>query len=220
MRKTALITGEYYHVFNRGVDKRQVFMDVFDSERFLKILSEFNTSKAVGGVRELEERLRGNSVSVPGNKLVSLVAYCLNPNHFHILLRQDGEMGISKFMHRIGVGYTMYFNKKYKRNGALFQGAFKSKHVESNEQLLYVSAYVNLNDRVHTNSGKSTVALSSSWSEYVSETPGVCETGIILGQFDAPSSYHKFAIGVAEEISQARQKNRDRISATAEIRSL
>jgi len=77
------------------------------------------------------------------DKLVDVVCYCLNSNHYHMILKQKSNDGIKKFMHKLGTSYTMYFNKKLKRSGSLFQGKFKSIHIDSNEYLLYLSAYVN-----------------------------------------------------------------------------
>jgi len=83
------------------------------------------------------------------NPLVEIMAYCLNPNHFHFLVKQVKDKGVEKFMHKIGTSYTKYFNKKNKRSGALFQGKFKAAHINSNEKLLYLAAYVNKNNFIH-----------------------------------------------------------------------
>jgi putative transposase len=82
-------------------------------------------------------------------RLVDVVAYCINSNHFHLLLRENKENGIATFMKKICTGYAMYFNKKNERSGILFQGRFKSVHVDSNDLLLYVSAYINCNSEIH-----------------------------------------------------------------------
>jgi putative transposase len=82
-------------------------------------------------------------------RLVEINAYCLNQNHFHLIVKQLRSGGISEFMQKIGTGHTMYFNKKYNRSGSLFQGTFKSTHINSNELLLYLSVYVNANHRIH-----------------------------------------------------------------------
>ncbi len=82
-------------------------------------------------------------------KLVDFIAYCINPNHYHFILRQLVDGGLSRFMQKFGGGYTQYYNKKNQRSGVLFQGTFKSIHINSNEYLLYLSAYVNLNNKVH-----------------------------------------------------------------------
>lgn len=135
--------------------------------------------------------------------LVEIIAYCLNPNHYHLLLKQTSEKGIEKFMQRIGNGYTKYFNTKNKRTGALFQGKFKSIHVDNNEYLLHLSAYINLNNQM-----KGTVLpLSrSSWDEYrenVAEKK-ICDTDIILGQYKSAEEYRQFAQSSLSTSSRGR----------------
>jgi len=120
------VEGEYYHVFNRGVDKRIIFPKEEDFQRFLISMKEFNDIKPIGSIYENSFRKKKNRKSKP---LIEFIAYCLNPNHYHFLLKQ--------------------VNEKYKRSGVLFQSKFKSVHVKSNEQLFYLSAYVNFNYLVH-----------------------------------------------------------------------
>ena len=145
MRKTQFANGEFYHVYNRGVDKRSIFLDKWDFDRFLKSMEEFNAIDPIGSIYEnsfIKEK-------PSQKKLVNFIAYCLNTNHFHFLIRQASEQGIEKFMQRLGTGYTKYFNNRHKRNGILFQGVFKVVHVGSNNYLLHLSSYINLNFRVH-----------------------------------------------------------------------
>ncbi len=188
-RKIVFTSGEYYHVFNRGVDKRSVFLDSEDFHRFLQCVEEFNTIEPIGSIYENFFRKHEPGNEVP-KLLVEIVAYCLNPNHYHLILHQIEEVGISKFMHKLGVGYANYFNIKYERIGRLFQGPFKAVHVESNEQLLHLSVYVNLNNRAHRLGNRTS---RSSWGEFVEGTRKICNTGIILEQFGDPAAYRKFA---------------------------
>ena len=209
MRKTDFVNGEFYHVYNRGVDHRGVFGDSFDIDRFYQSMQEFNSVDPIGSIYENAFLLgRGTSKSP---KLVNIVAYCLNPNHYHMILEQLVDGGISEFMRRLGGGYTKYFNNKVKRSGVLFQGLFRSKHINSNEYLLHLSAYVNLNDRVHTadNSlGRITSKLSkSSFGEYMgSGGEGFCAKDIILKQFNDVRDYEKFSLGSLQDII-ARKKD-------------
>ncbi len=198
MRKTIFAEGEFYHVYNRGTDKRDVFVDEDDYARFFESMVEFNVSHPIGSLFELSFRKRhqlGGSTSKEDNgsheKLVNIIAYCLNSNHYHFVLQQVSEKGIEKFMQRLGTGYTMYFNKKNERSGALFQGKFKAVHISSNAYLLHVSAYVNLNNRVHQLGGSTS---KSSWAEYAkSDVVGICKKDDILGQFRRPEEYVDFA---------------------------
>ena len=206
-RKISFASGEFYHVFNRGVDKRIIFSDNSDMDRFFRSLIEFNTVEPIGSLYENSRRDCGGPTATEA-KLVQVVAYCLNPNHYHLILEQLVDGGISEFMKRIG-GYTWYFNNKHGRNGALFQGKFKATHIDSNEYLLHVSAYVNLNERVHKlERGGPTATLvksKSSWEEYVDEgVRGVCEKDIVLGQFGNTREYESFARSSLESILQKR----------------
>ncbi len=138
------ITGEKYHVFNRGVDKRDVFLDPQDYLRFYQSLAFFNTVDPT-----INYRLAKGSYSASQNKLVEIEAYSLLPNHFHLLIEQKEDGGLSEFLKRISGGYTSYFNEKYERTGTLFQGRYKKVHVATNEQYQYLFSYVNENHFVH-----------------------------------------------------------------------
>lgn len=213
------MTGELYHVYNRGIDKRNIFCDQHDMERFFMYLDFFNDVETVGSIYEKTyERKQSNFGGKASKKeklerkpLIDFVAYCVHTNHFHFLVRQVYDEGITKFMQKLGTGHAMYFNEKYDRTGSLFQGKFKSIHVKTNEYLLYLSAYINLNDRVHQ-IGKSKVNSRSSWDEYVkkNQKAGFCKKGIILDQFENPLDYKHFA-EEALEIIQANKEERKSI---------
>lgn len=204
MRKISFANDEFYHVYNRGTDKRTIFLDDQDFNRFLQSMIEFNVSDPIGSLYQnsfRKKQLRGlaskpGEIAIHDKKLVDIIAYCLNPNHFHLLVRQVSENGMEKFMQRLGTGYTMFFNHKYERSGTLFQGTFKAIHVESNEYLLHVSAYVNLNYRVHQLRGSAS-QYRASWEEYVAsgmkKVRGICHTEPVLGQFQKKSDYIEFA---------------------------
>lgn len=136
-------SNEIYHCYNRGVDKRTIFENQQDYIYFLKLLRNFNTSKVYGNLRlSLNKR--------PVDPPVTILTYCLLPNHFHIVLRCNNDNGgLSKYLQRVAGGYTMYFNQKNKRSGALFQGTFKAKHIETDLYLRHILAYVKYNFLVH-----------------------------------------------------------------------
>lgn len=189
-RKVNFAIGEFYHIYNRGVDKRQIFSGIDDIKRFFQSMEEFNTVNAIGSIYEnsfLKKKTLGGETS----KLVNFVCYCLNRNHYHFILEQVLDGGIERFMQKIGTGYTMYFNNKYKRTGSLFQGIFKSSHINSNEYLLHVSAYVNLNNRVHKMDDNLNC---NSWGEYTLKGKNnFCKKDIVLGQFNSSDDYKSFA---------------------------
>jgi len=200
MRETPLITGEFYHIYNRGVDKRNVFENTYDHTRFLESLSVFNSEDPIGSI--FQHRFQNPSLSPPRTKLVHIIAYCLNKNHYHLILEQVADHGIEKFMQKMGAGYTRFFNTKYNRSGALFEGKFKSKHIDTNEYLLYVSAYVNLNFHVHKISPRGS---RSSIGEYTgTDKRNLCTKDIILTHFKSGKQYEKEARGIVEAIRTKR----------------
>ena len=141
-RKFSFAEGEYYHIYNRGVEKREIFMSDDDRRRFQKLLYLANGTKPL--VYKLVQRMPLDKVDV-GDRLVAIGAYCLMPNHFHILAKEIIEGGISAFMEKLTTGYSKYFNKKHERVGTLFQDRFKAEHVDNDEYLKYLFAYIHLN---------------------------------------------------------------------------
>jgi putative transposase len=197
MRKTQLVENEYYHIYNRGVDKRNVFSDDFDYIRFLQSIQEFNNVDPIGSLYEKNIREKKNGslasfVEAKLPKLVEIICYCQNPNHYHFILKQISEKGIEKFMHKLGTGYTKYFNQKYKRTGSLFQGPFKSAQINPNN-FLYLSAYVNCNSEVH-GIAKAENYRWCSFQDYIGKRSGkLCSKKIILDQFKNQKDYFDFA---------------------------
>lgn len=206
-RKATFANNEFYHIFNRGVDKRNIILDSADSDRFFKSVLFFNSKKPIGSIYELGQLERGGLTATP-EKLVNIVAYCLNPNHFHFILEQLIDGGISEFMKRLGGGYTWYFNNRHKRNGSLFQGSFKSILADKNEYLLHLSAYVNLNNRIHQRGGLTATLVRSSWDEYLNNKKSfsLCAKDIILSQFKNSEEYRSFAESSLEEILRRREE--------------
>jgi REP element-mobilizing transposase RayT len=205
MRKTPFVQGNFYHIYNRGVDKRNVFIDYYDLNRFLQCMSEFNCVEPIGSIYEnsFKKDFLGHTMS----KLVNFVAYCLNPNHYHFILEPLVDNGIEKFMQRLGNGYTKYFNNKNNRSGVLFQGKFKSIHISSNEYLLRVSAYVNLNNKVHSSLGYP--MSKSSWDEYVSGLGSFCKKDIVIEQFNNIGEYKNFCESTIIDVVESRRSDKE-----------
>lgn len=145
-RRVIFAPDEYYHLYNRGTEKRTIFLSDSDYRRFQSLLYLCNRSAAADlktQGRTLEEVV---SLGSPGGEtLVDVCVYCLMPNHFHLLVRAKSEDGISQFMQKLLTGYTMYFNKRKERNGVLFQGKFKARHADTDTYLKYLIAYIHLN---------------------------------------------------------------------------
>ena len=137
-RKDPLVVNEYYHLYNRGVEKRKIFQSVNDYDHFIFLMYICNTAKSIV-LRDVDKNFDR------GETIVDIGAYCLMPNHFHILLKGKTDGGISNYMLKLLTAYSMYFNKKYKRTGRLFESVFKSSHVDSEEYLKYLYSYIHLN---------------------------------------------------------------------------
>ena len=146
-RKFIFSIGEYYHIYNRGTDKRIIFTNKKDYERFVALLylcnnkTSVDVSAFIRGGRSLSELL---NVEVK-ETLVDIGAYCLMPNHFHLFIREKQENGISLFMKKLLTAYSMYFNKKHQRTGGLFEGPFLATHVDNDQYLKYLFSYIHLN---------------------------------------------------------------------------
>ena len=147
--------GGIYHIFNRGVEKRDVFLSDGDRWRFLQGLYLFNDESASANLLFRLEQKKGKmhfgilreymrKKRIKRKPLVRIMANCLKPNHFHLLLEELQENGISRFMQKLGTGYTKYFNTKYERVGPLFQGPFKAVKIKKDTQLNYILVYINV----------------------------------------------------------------------------
>lgn len=142
-RKQSFAPGEFYHLYNRGNSKQVIYRDEADRHRFLQLLYLANST---GSFKVRHYEYERNKYRIPRDEpLVAIGAYCLMPNHFHILLTQPENGDVSKFMQKLITSYSMYFNKKYDRIGALFEGKFKSQYVDSDEYLRYLFSYIHLN---------------------------------------------------------------------------
>ncbi len=137
--------GEWYHCFNRGVEKRNVFENEYDAARFLLLLRLANGTDPVR--LHALRRIDPSQVieTQCGDRIVSVGAYCLMPNHFHILVKEVTEGGITTFMKKVSLAYTMYFNSKYERVGNLFLRPFRSRHVGTDRYFQKVLEYIHLN---------------------------------------------------------------------------
>jgi putative transposase len=149
LRKDPFITGEYYHIYNRGIDKRNIFKLERDYKRFIMLFYLANRDESFrldDIINKQKKTFEEVLILEKGKPLVSIGAWCLMTNHFHLLVRQEVDGGISKFMKKIGTGYSMFFNIKYQRQGALFGGPFKSKLIGVDDNYMrQLFAYIHLN---------------------------------------------------------------------------
>ncbi|PJE64705.1 MAG: hypothetical protein COU90_00320 [Candidatus Ryanbacteria bacterium CG10_big_fil_rev_8_21_14_0_10_43_42] len=140
MKRPVPENGEIYHIYNRGVEKRVTFSKDPDYVRFIHDLFEFNDSNPAGKYSEV-----GLPNMKQRNLLVEIMAFCLMPNHYHLMVRQKEDFGITEFMRKLGTGYTNYFNQKYERVGPLFQGKYKILHVTEERHFLHLPYYIHMN---------------------------------------------------------------------------
>lgn len=141
-RKFNFSIGEFYHLYNRGNNKSNIFLDNGDRERFSRLLFLCNSTKPV-----IYKTVQGRSLDdiKVEDTLIEIGAYCLMPNHFHILIHEKNEGGITKFLSKLSTAYSMFFNKRHERTGSLFESRFKATHVDTDEYLKYLFSYIHLN---------------------------------------------------------------------------
>lgn len=191
----------YYHLYNRGVEKRKIFQDEQDYSVFLSYLKEYLTPKDTEKLnfqlenpnlssKEKDKTLRLIKMNNFYNE-IDLLCYCLMPNHFHFELHQHRLDSIDNFMNSLGTRYTMYFNQKYKRVGSLYQGVYKAVLIKSENQLLHLSRYIHRQSLILKPASKGEALRSwkqkqpSSFSEYLGlRNTSWIKTNEILNYFD------------------------------------
>ncbi|MBI2056226.1 MAG: transposase [Candidatus Sungbacteria bacterium] len=147
MKHVSFADDHIYHIYNRGVEKRDIFLSEKDYLRFILNLYEFNSKAPALNLgyqfnrTPIEVRLQYPRKEV----LVEILAFCLMPNHYHLMVRQVIDQGITLFMRKLGTGYTNYFNTNYNRVGPLFQGKFKAILLEDEAHFIHLPHYIHLN---------------------------------------------------------------------------
>ena len=189
--------GEFYHLYNRGINKQQTFSDYKDYARFIQTFLYYQISnpKPKFSIYKAD----GIFTIDPTKKIVDVIAYCLMPNHFHLLVKQLQEGGISEFIRKFIHSYTKYRNIKHRILGPTFQALFKAVRIETDEQLLHVSRYIHLNPLVSFLVKDLRFYKWSSYPYYIglSDGPKVAKEEI-LNFFKSPESYEKFVLDHAE----------------------
>lgn len=182
----------YYHIYNRGVDKRKIFQDQQDYAVFLNYLKEY--------LSPLPEKKSQRNISVNAKtyqindyqcrnycQKVTLITYCLMTNHFHLLIKQTDARNIELFMRSFATRYTSYFNKRCQRSGTLFEGPYKAVLIDSDEQLLHLSRYIHLNPAPYL------FKQPSSYPDYLQhKNTSWVQTQDILNYFKNPLDYKQF----------------------------
>lgn len=214
-RNVVFANNQIYHIFNRGVERRTIFTDKREYQRMFDTLWYYRHAHvpmtlsayfALGNdiQKKLAQRLNNDT-----HHAVSILAYCLMPNHFHLLLQQNEEYGISKVLANVSNSYTKYFNTKHrKRVGPLLQGTFKAVRIETDEQLVHVSRYIHVNPIASFLLEASDI-LTYPWfslHEYHHQGKnGLCDTEPLLSMFQNRQAYMKF---VLDQIDYAKTLDR------------
>jgi putative transposase len=208
-RNMTFVTSYVYHVYNRGIDGRSVFTNTLEHDRFISLIDFYRHSdvpmrysKYQDLPASLQTEATKNIEKLPC--MVTILAYCLMPNHFHLLLRQEKEHGIIQFVGNISNGHAKYYNSKHKRKGPLFQNSFKAVWVETDEQLLHVSRYIHLNPVT-----SSIIPVNrlesypwSSYRMYLGNETSFVETQEVLSHFQTTQKYKQF---IVDQIDYAKE---------------
>ncbi len=196
-----------YHVYNRGVDKRPIFMDEQDYAVFLSFLKYALLPKD-HEEKEPERILISQAQRFNLRRLevadeLDLVAFCLMPNHFHLLFYQHSTDAITRCMRSLATGYSMYFNKRYHRSGTLFQGRYRAVGIDSDAYWQHISRYIHLNP----------IDLGVDWQTYKPSSFRVyagdakatwLKPGIILDDFKSPDEYRQFVASWQDRHSELK----------------
>lgn len=202
------MTGQSYHVFNRGINKQPIFLNIREYKRAQQVLRFYSFksprikfSKLLFLSQENQIKFWGD-LQKDNNKLVEIICYCFMPNHFHFLLKQEIDNGISRFMSNFQNSYTRYFNTKHEGIGPLLQGQFKAVRVEDENQLLHLSRYIHLNPYSSFVVKEIKDLINYPWSsfpEYLGKAEvDICSKDIILSNFKSIEAYRKFVFDQAD----------------------
>lgn len=204
--------GEYYHIYNRGVEKRDIFLSTNDYERALFCIFAFSAGDFHDRISRVSQHDQHSMLTTLTNHaylekvasldpLVRIICFCLMRNHFHLLLEERSENGISRYMQRLGNSYTKYFNAKYKRSGHLFESSYRYVHIDNNEYLKYLSRYIHRNpiEPAHkrTSGNKKGHIKNYPWSSYQdyilkNRWSKLLSPSIITDQFSSAHEYEEF----------------------------
>lgn len=216
------VSGEIYHLLNRGVDKRKIFLDTEDHLRFIHDLFEFNDANPVADVlytftNSLDiGRPKVRVKRKPREILVDILAFVLMPNHYHLLVIPRRDEAVSLFMKKLNMGYAKYFNEKYDRSGALFQGKYKSVAINRDAHFIHIPYYIHLNPldlkfpewrerKIHNYKKVFKYLESYRWSSHLDylgkkNFPSVTNRTLLLDYFGGESGYRKSVLDWLKEI--------------------
>ena len=173
----------YYHIYNRGVEKRSIFIGKRDYQQFLLAMDFYRKNPLPAKLSDFKRGIEKIKMIENQIELIQIFSYCLMPNHFHFLLKQNVHGGITDFLRKFTNSYTRYFNTKYDRIGPLFQGTFKAKLIETDAYLLHVSKYIHRNPLKLSNRNLHSYPYSSYMYYLSKDKHPFCDTEFILSYF-------------------------------------
>lgn len=200
-RITPFVNDQIYHIFNRGTNHQPTFLDKLEYKRFLLTMSFYMFCNLPTKLSRFLTLSNDDRTAILANlqkendKLVEIFCFCLMPNHFHFLLKQLKDKGISKFLSNLQNSYTRYFNTKEDRDGSLFLDQFKAVIIKTDEQLIHVSRYIHLNPYTSYVVKSLDSLLEYPWSslpEYLDAKPNICKLNTVLDFFKSPNEYLSF----------------------------
>ena len=200
MRIVKIAPGEYYHICNRAVNKQTIFHDTRDYFRFLFLILYFQSPIVFQQLgRLVKDFVLSRALDIKGEvvkkRKIELVAFCIMPNHFHLIVKELEEAGIATHMQRVLTAYSKYYNTKYEKSGHVFQGPYRAIHISDDPQLKYLSAYIHRNPRELVGwLNKVDKYQWSSYQDYIGENRwgDLLVPDIVLGQFKNKERYHEF----------------------------
>ena len=215
MRNIKIAPDEHYHLFNRGMSKQNIFLDKNDYIRFLFLILYFQSPVIISHPKRYIKGFVQHSVfdiseeekqKIIKGRYVELVSFCLMPNHFHLIIREVKEGGISQYMQRVLNSYTKYFNARYEKSGHLFQGPYKAVHIKDDNHILYLSTYVHKNPtELKEWKKKERFYTWSSYQDYIGKNRwgDLLMPGIVIEQFKKVTDYYDFVqTSVAKTIQE------------------
>ena len=203
--------GGRYHVYNRSVEGIEIFRDWRDLERFCDLLELVTTEERIVSVQATKKGdTEGKLEQVKkAQKLVTIEAFAVLPNHYHLLLKQEVDNGVARFMQKLGAGYSLYFNKRYTRSGTLWMGPYKYTEIENESDYLRIGSYVSRNHEIHR--FVDTVSPRRTNSSYTAMTGNIqypfCEHQYLLDSFGGVDAYQNVSKRIIEEILRMRGKS-------------
>lgn len=200
LRNTPIAVDEVYHLYNRGNQKQTLFFSDRDYARMLFLMLYFQSPEVIRNTKRWVDKFMDKGdfgvdvQDIIDSRYVELINFCIMPNHFHMTVRNLSDNGISQYLHRLQTGYSSYFNTKYEKSGHVFQGAYKSNHVDTDEQLQYLSAYIHKNPVDIPGNTNYESYKWSSFTDYVGKNRwgDLIRPGIILDGYSSPEKYRSF----------------------------